>query len=104
MNRTSTPAPSQKTLDAYFQYLELSNLLFDNNKTEIYNVSDIPIDNKFFKLAKKKAANLKIKWNTMSHEDSNRIMLAMLEDAFNLMRDIENSKSITVITTIKTAK
>lgn len=37
----------------------------------------------------------------MSHEDSNRIMLAMLEEAFNLIRDIEQSKNITLNVTIK---
>ena len=33
-------------------------------------------------------------------EESNRVMLALLEDSFNLIRDIEDSKSIILQTKI----
>lgn len=36
----------------------------------------------------------------MTHEESNRVMLALLEDSFNLIRDIEDSKSIILQTKI----
>lgn len=36
----------------------------------------------------------------MTHEESNRIMLALLEDSFNLIREIEDSKAITLQTKI----
>ena len=40
------------------------------------------------------AKQLEIDWENMTHEESNRVMLALLEDSFNLIRDIEDSKSI----------
>lgn len=90
------PPDKQQTLEAFFRYYELSSLLFDQQKDEIYDVTDIPKTNKFYELAKEKAKQLQIDWANMSHEDSNRIMLALLEDSFNLIRNIENSKSITL--------
>lgn len=103
-NVNVTPEDKKKTVEAFFRYYELSSLLFDNSRSEIYNVTDIPADNKFCKMAKQTAKQLKIPWSSMSHEDSNRIMLAMLEEAFNLIRDIENSSQIVLNLTIKTRK
>lgn len=102
---TVSPEDKQKTLEQFFRYFELSGLLFDRGRKEdIYNVSDIPADNKFHKIAKQTAKELGIKWSQMSHEDSNRVMLAMLEDAFNMIRDIENSINIIIKTTIQIVK
>lgn len=102
---TVLPEDKQKTLEQFFQYFELSRLLFDRGRKEdIYNVSDIPDDNKFHQIARQTAQELDIKWSRMSHEDSNRVMLAMLEDAFNMIKDIENSKNIILKTTLKIIK
>lgn len=94
----------EKTLEQFFRFLELCSLLFDNRKDEIYNVSDIPSSSKFHKIAKNVAKEMNINWKNMSHEDSNRIMLAMLEDSFNLIREIENTPSIIIKTTIQILK
>ena len=93
-----TPPDKKKTLEAFFRYYELSSLLFDQKQSEIYNVTDIPKANKFYKPAKDIA--MQINWKTMTHEESNRIMLALLEDSFNLIREIEDSKAITLQTKI----
>lgn len=99
---TVSPDNKQKTLEQFFQYFELSGLLFDRGREEeIFNVSDIPIDNKFHEIAKHTAKDLDIHWNDMSHEDSNRVMLAMLEDAYNMIKEIENNKNIIIETTIQ---
>lgn len=95
-----TPPDKKKTLEAFFRYYELSSLLFDQKQSEIYNVTDIPKTNKFYKPAKDIAKQLQINWKTMTHEESNRIMLALLEDSFNLIREIEDSKAITLQTKI----
>lgn len=55
-------------------------------------------------MAQEKAKELGVDWKQMSHEDSNRIMLAMLEDSFNLIRDIENSKNIVLTTKLQILK
>ena len=84
----------------FFVIMNLSSLLFDQKQSEIYNVTDIPKTNKFYKPAKDIAKQLQINWKTMTHEESNRIMLALLEDSFNLIREIEDSKAITLQTKI----
>lgn len=94
------PSAKQQTLQAFFQYFKLSGLFFDRRRDEIYDITDLPEDNEFFKPAMEMAKQLNIDWNNMSHEDSNRIILALLEDAFNLIREIENSKSIVLQTKI----
>lgn len=99
-NISITPPDKQKTLEAFFRYYKLSSLLFDRRRDEIYNVTDIPEDDEFYKPAMEIAKQLDIDWKNMSHEDSNRIMLSLLEDAFNLIREIEKSKSIVLQTKI----
>ena len=84
------PPDKKKTLEAFFRYYELSRLLFGQKQNEIYDVTDIPKTNKFYELAKEIAKQL----------ESNRVMLALLEDSFNLIRDIEDSKSIILQTKI----
>jgi hypothetical protein len=94
------PPDKKKTLEAFFCYYELSRLLFGQKQNEIYDVTDIPKTNKFYELAKEIAKQLEIDWENMTHEESNRVMLALLEDSFNLIRDIEDSKSIILQTKI----
>lgn len=97
---TVSPVRKSETLNQFFQYFELSSLLFDSNRDEIYNVTDIPKDDKFYQMAKDTAHDLQIDWGKMSHEDSNRVMLAMLEKSFNLIRDIDQSKRIVLKLTV----
>ena len=85
-NTNITPPDKQKTLEAFFRYYKLSSLLFDRRRDEIYNITDIPENNEFYKPAMEIAKQLDIDWKNMSHEDSNRIMLSLLEDAFNLTK------------------
>lgn len=85
-----------KTVEAFLEYYELSSLLFNRNGIEVYEVADIPASSKFNKLAKSAAKKLGITWKNMSHEDSNRIMLYLLEDTFNAMREIEDVRQITI--------
>ena len=94
------PPDKKKTLEAFFRYYELSRLLFGQKQNEIYDVTDIPKTNKFYELAKEIAKQLEIDWESMTYEESNRVMLALLEDSFNLIRDIEDSKSIILQTKI----
>ena len=52
-------------------------------------------------MAQDMADNLQIDWSTMTHADSHRIMLAMLEDSFNKIAEIEDSKSVDIIVKIR---
>ena len=94
------PPDKKKTLEAFFGYYLLSRFFLGQNQKEIYFFTDIPKTNKFYELAKEIAKQLEIDWENMTHEESNRVMLALLEDSFNLIRDIEDSKSIILQTKI----
>lgn len=100
-NISADPKERQKTLDAFFEFFDLSRILFNRRLKEIYNVSDIPKRSRFYKMAQGMAKELSIDWSTMSHEDSNRVMLAMLESSFNKIVEIEDSSSIDLIVKIK---
>lgn len=73
----------EKVRESYFRYINLSRYLFGSGDAAVYDVNEIPKDNEFYNLARSLAASMDIDWNNMSHEDSNRIMLAMLDDTYN---------------------
>ena len=67
---------------AYCDYIELSKYLFGNSESAIYDINEMPEDNKFYTQAREISAQLDIDWHGMTHEESNRIMLALLEDVY----------------------
>lgn len=67
---------------AYFNYLELSSYLFGKGDEGIYDINEMPETHKFYHYAKEISAQLEIDWDKMTHEESNRIMLALLEDLY----------------------
>lgn len=75
----------EKVKDSYFRYIELSQYLFGSGDAAVYDVNEIPVDNKFYQLARDLADSMDIPWESMTHEESNRIMLAMLDDCYNAM-------------------
>lgn len=75
----------EKVKDSYFRYIELSQYLFGSGDAAVYDVNEIPVDNKFYQLARDLADSMNISWESMAHEESNRIMLAMLDDCYNAM-------------------
>lgn len=75
----------EKVKDSYFRYIELSQYLFGSGDAAVYDVNEIPADNKFYQLARDLANSMNISWESMTHEESNRIMLAMLDDSYNAM-------------------
>lgn len=77
----------QKAVDAWERYLKLSKLLFYGGEKCPMDVNEIEEDNEFYKLAKDITEELEIDWKNMTHEESNRIMLAMLEDTYQSMRE-----------------
>lgn len=88
------PGVDKRTFRAFSRYFELSKLLFGAGDG-IYDVVDIPKESVFYDDAVEMASQLGISWDGMSHEDSNR-MLALLEDSYAFIRDIEDSKDVVV--------
>lgn len=87
----------------WMDYIELSRYLFANDNA-IYDVNEIPSDHKFYKPAKKLAKQLGIGWKNMTHEESNRLMLALLEDTYRAMEEVSNQKNLVVAVTLKIIK
>lgn len=87
----------------WMDYIELSRYLFANDNA-IYDVNEIPSDHKFYKPAKKLAKQLGISWKSMTHEESNRLMLALLEDTYRAMEEVSNQKNLVVAVKLKIIK
>lgn len=84
----------EQMADALREYLDLSKFLFADPDNSIYDVNELEPDEQFYPLAKDLAKELKIGWEDMSHEDSNRIMLLMLEKAYQKIREGSESAKI----------
>lgn len=97
-------ADKELFLKTYLNYIALSKYLFSQGDKGIYNMNEIPSDNEFFLPAKKIAESLDINWEEMTHEESNRIMLALLEDTYMGMSKVENKKKLAVEVKLKILK
>lgn len=91
-----TPVFMKQVKESFFDYFELSSLLFDDRKSDVFDITDIPKGNKFYGMAKDIAKDMGIEWKDMSHQDSNRVMLALLEDRFNIIRSVDHATNIDV--------
>lgn len=100
---SETPAEINKELflKTYMNYIGLSKYLFGKGEDGIYNVNEIPKDNEFYKPAKAIAKSLKISWKNMTHEESNRIMLALLEDSYNAMAEVADKDCLYIEVKLK---
>ena len=88
----------------YIRYLALSKYLFASGDKAIYDINEIPKDHEFYKEAKAIAKSLEIDWKKMTHEESNRIMLALLEDAYNAMAEVGDKSHLMVEVKLKIVK
>lgn len=65
------------------KYLRLSQLLFNEDSDDCpYLMNELKETSMFYKDAKAMAKELEIDWEKMTSEESNRIMLNLLSDAF----------------------
>ena len=86
----------------YLSYIALSKYLFGEGDKGIYNINEMQPDNEFFLPAKEIAKSLDIDWKDMTHEESNRIMLALLEDTYMTMsKVVANKKNLIVEVKLK---
>ncbi len=89
--------------DTYIRYIEFSRYLF-GTKNPIYDINEMPGDSDFFTDAVKMAEQLNVDWEKMSHEDSNRVMLALLEDYYQAMAKVANKKQLAIEVNLKITK
>lgn len=91
--------------DSWLRYIELSKYLFAP-ENPIYDINEMPQSSKFYKAARAIASQLKVDWKSMTHEQSNRIMLALLEDTYKAMAavDAQHKKNLVIELTLKIKK
>lgn len=85
-------------LNIYQKYLRLSRYLFGLGDNSPFDINEIPEGNEFLYPAKAIAKSLDINWKNMSHEESNRIMLALLEDAYKEMATVTDKDKLVLET------
>lgn len=83
---------SQKAIANFFQ---LSKFLFGEEAP--YDVNEIPEDNPHYESAKAISDEMELDWKNMSHDDSNRVMLNMLADAFAAIEPDEHYDTVLTI-------
>lgn len=80
-------------------FFRLSTLLFGLGERSPYDINELKEDSEFYKPAKELAEELGIDWKKMSHEESNRIMLSLLDDYYNQINVDDNYKFTLQVTT-----
>ena len=83
---------SQKAIANFFQ---LSKFLFGEEAP--YDVNEIPEDHPHYESAKAISDEMELDWKNMSHDDSNRVMLNMLADAFAAIEPDEHYDAVLTI-------
>lgn len=83
---------SQKAIGNFFQ---LSKFLFGEEAP--YDVNEIPEDSPHYESAKAISDEMGLDWKNMSHDDSNRVMLNMLADAFAAIEPDEHYDAVLTI-------
>lgn len=87
----------QKTAqEAWFEFARLCKLLFGMGDNCPYNMNEIKEDNEFYDYAKDLAAELEIDWDGMTHDESNRLMLALLDDYYQAIQ-VHKESNYTII-------
>jgi hypothetical protein len=88
----------ESLLNIYQKYMRLSRYLFGLGDDSPFDINELPDDNEFLAPAKKIAKSLDISWKSMSHEESNRIMLALLEDTYKEMATVADKDKLVLET------
>ena len=87
---------SKSIMETAYDYWELSSLLFSGLSSCPYDINQIEPSSKFYFFSKSLAETLGVDWNTMSHEDSNRIMLGVLEHCFQQIKQGNETAYLTI--------
>lgn len=93
---TSTKEALKTAQKTIAEYIQLSNYLFSEDAP--YDVNEIPEDNQFHFMAREISDDMGLDWETMSHEDSNRVMLNMLAYYFGLICPADGYEAVLSIT------
>lgn len=87
---------AEKAYDAYKDFINLCKLLF--GKTPVESITDIDSSSPYYTIAQDIAKEFKIDWSEITPEDSNELMLALLDDVFNRINVDERYEYVLSIT------
>lgn len=76
---------TKKALKAWMEFTELCKLLFSGGEDCPYLINELK-SGKWAKMARALAKEMEIDWKKMTTSESNAIMLAMLEDSYQQVR------------------
>lgn len=87
---------SQKALEEFFN---LSKFLLGDEAP--FDVNEIPEDSPYYETAKAIAEEMRLVWEDMTHEDSNRVMLNLLSEYFLSIKPDGDYKTVLTISFVK---
>lgn len=85
----------KQSQEAVGDFFKLSKYLFSYDAP--YDVNEIPKDNPYYERAREISDEMELDWDKMSHEESNRVMLNMLGDAFLAIQPDEKYDAVLTI-------
>lgn len=92
----------EKSIKAYERFFLLSQLLFNEDSDDCpYRMNDLKEDSVFYKDARALADELEIDWKKMTDEESNRIMLNLLGDAFMAIKPSDDTLQLNTKFTVE---
>ena len=89
---------SQKAVESFFS---LSKYLLSDDAP--YEINEIPDDSPFYETARAISDEMKLDWDNMSHDDSNRIMLNLLSEYFCSIK-VEDKYNVFLAISLKKAE
>ncbi len=98
-NKQTKEQVQDTSLQRVLDYFSLSKRLFGMGDNSPYDINELKEDEPYYKVAKSIADELEIDWKKMTHEESNRIMLALLDEYYNRImvdKDYRFTMSVTV--------
>lgn len=85
----------KQSQEALGEFFKLSKYLFSEDAP--YDVNEIPQDSPFHEQAKSISDEMELDWEKMSHDESNRVMLNMLAEAFSNIQPEEGYEAVLTI-------
>lgn len=85
----------EQSQQAITDFFNLSKYLFGEDGP--YEVNEIPTGNPFYETARAISDEMKLSWDEMSHDDSNRVMINLLAEYFCAIKPDDKYDAILTI-------
>lgn len=88
----------EESVKATGDFFKLADLLLGGAEDAPYEINELKEDNEFYETAREISDEMKLDWDNMSHEDSNRVMLNLLGEYYARIQTSEDYQPILNIT------